>query len=343
MESCCAETTTKLKISKNRNKNLFIFLTTLKYNDVLLKQLIIYFISKISLILVKHSRLIRFYHIVFFFTVLSVQTAFSQVIETTEPLIIDQRKSTIRTRFAPPKGFLWAKEMPGSFGDYLANFPLYPPNFPVRNFSSVPIEKQSNHVAILKIDVGDKDLQQCADAWIRLYAEYLWSQKRFEEIGFEFTSGQFFSWSDFKKGVRTREIKNRVTFYQTRKVDDSYENFRNYLNVIFRYAGTISLDRESVSVFQNSQIKTGDFLIKPGSPGHSVIIVGVAVNSSGKKLYLLAESFMPAQDIHILKNPLNSTISPWYELDLNARKTVTAKYIFAPTSIKRFAVPQKNK
>ena len=39
MESCCAETTTKLKISKNRNKNLFIFLTTLKYNDVLLKQL----------------------------------------------------------------------------------------------------------------------------------------------------------------------------------------------------------------------------------------------------------------------------------------------------------------
>lgn len=284
----------------------------------------------------KYSILIRFYHIVFLLAVLNFQTAFSQVIETTEPLIIDESKSTIRTRFMPPKGYFWTKEMPGSFSEYVVNFPLYPPNFPVRNFNGVPIAKQSNHVAILKIDVGAKDLQQCADAWIRLYAEYLWSQKRFEEIGFEFTSGQFFAWNDYKKGVRTKEINNRVSFYNTGKIDDSYENFRKYLNIIFRYAGTISLDRESVSVLQNSQIKTGDFLIKPGSPGHSVIVVGVAINNVGKKLYLLAESFMPAQDIHVLRNNVDSTISPWYELDVKAPKTVTAKYVFIPTSIKRF-------
>ncbi|KIA87905.1 hypothetical protein OA86_13365 [Kaistella jeonii] len=280
--------------------------------------------------------MIRFYQFLFLLMFLNFQIAFSQVIETTQLMIIDESKSTIRTRFTPPKGFFWAKETPGSFSEYLVNFPLYPPSFPVRNYNAVPIEKQNNHVAILKIDVGEKDLQQCADAWIRLYSEYLWSQKRFEEIGFEFTSGQFFAWNDFKKGVRTKEINNRVSFHKTGKIDDSYENFRKYLNIIFRYAGTISLNKESVSVLQNSQIKTGDFLIKPGSPGHSVIIVGVAINSSGKKLYLLAESFMPAQDIHVLRNPLNSNISPWYELDVNAPKTVTAKYIFTPTSIKRF-------
>ena len=86
----------------------------------------------------------------------------------------------------------------------------------------------------------------------------------------------------------------------------------------------------------NASIKAGDFLIKPGSPGHSVIIVGVARNVSGKKLYLLAESYMPAQDIHILVNHKNPKLSPWYELDVNAPQTVTAKYIFKPTSIKRF-------
>ena len=96
------------------------------------------------------------------------------------------------------------------------------------------------------------------------------------------------------------------------------------------------MHKESVSVLQNTQIKTGDFLIKPGSPGHSVIIVGVAINSSGKKLYLLAESFMPAQDIHILKNNADPKLSPWYEIDVNAPQTVTAKYIFKPTSVKRF-------
>lgn len=264
------------------------------------------------------------------------QSAFSQVIETTQPLIIDQSKSTIRTRFTPPKGYFWVPEERGSFSEYLVNFPLHPPNFPVRDFNQIPIEKQYNHAAILKIDVGDKDLQQCADAWMRLYAEYLWSKNRFDEIKFEFTSGQLFSWNDFKKGMRTKETKNRVTFYDTTKNDSSYENFREYLNVIFRYAGTISLNKESVAVLQNSEIIAGDFLIKPGSPGHSVIVVGVARNNSGKKLYLLAESFMPAQDVHILRNTTNSKLSPWYELDVKSPQTITAKYTFKPTSIKRF-------
>lgn len=276
------------------------------------------------------------FHIVFLLLLLGFETVFSQVTETTVPLIIDRTRSTIRTRFTPPQGYFWVNEMPGSFGEYLLNFPLHPPNFPVRDYNAVPIKKQYNHIAILRIDVGDKDLQQCADAWMRLYAEYLWSQKRFEEIGFEFTSGQYFSWSDYKKGIRTKEVKKRVSFFNTGKSDDSYERFREYLNVIFRYAGTISLDHESVPVLRNSQIQTGDFLIKPGSPGHSVIVVGVARNKLGKRLYLLAESFMPAQDIHILRNPVNSKLSPWYELDVNSPKTVTAKYIFEPTSVKRF-------
>lgn len=267
---------------------------------------------------------------------ISFQNVFSQVIESTMPLVIDESKSTIRTRFTPPKGFSWMNEQPGSFSEFLNNFPLHPPNFPVRDFTGIPINQQQHHVAILRIDVGEKNLQQCADAWIRLYAEYLWLNKRFDEIGFEFTSGQFFPWNDFKNGIRTKELKNKVSFTNTGNVDDSYENFQKYLELIFRYAGTISLDRESIPIKNNAAIRTGDFLIKPGSPGHSVIIVGVARNISGKKLYLLAESFMPAQDIHVLVNHRNPQLSPWYELDVDVPETVTAKYIFKPTSIKRF-------
>ena len=282
----------------------------------------------------KFLELIRLYTIIFIF--LNFQTAFSQVVETTQPLVIDEKKSTIRTRFSPPKGYAWINEEKGSFGEYLVNFPLHPPNFPVRDYKAIPIVKQYNHAAIMNIDVGDKDLQQCADAWIRLYAEYLWKNCRFDEIKFEFTSGQTFAWNDYKKGMRTKEAKNRVTFYSTKKIDDSYESFREYLNIIFRYAGTISLERESRPILQNNQIKTGDFLITPGSPGHSVIIVGIAKNNAGKFLYLLAESFMPAQDIHLLRNTAKSSISPWYELDVKSPQTATNKYIFKPTLIKRF-------
>jgi len=283
----------------------------------------------------KHPLLVKLRHIVLL-SLLTIQGLHSQVVETTEPLVIDPRKSKINTRFSPPKGYVWVKQAKGSFSEYLVNFPLHPPGFPIRDYRAVPVENQENHLAILKIDVGDKDLQQCADAWMRLYAEYLWSQKRYDEIGFEFTSGQFFSWNDYRRGIRTREVKKRVIFYETGITDESYLAFRQYLNIIFRYAGTISLDRESVAVRSNSDIKPGDLIIKPGSPGHSVIIVGVAQNSLGKRLYLLAESFMPAQDVHLLKNLGNPEISPWYELDVDAPKTVTAKYTFKPTSIKRF-------
>ena len=260
----------------------------------------------------------------------------AQVTETTMPLQNDPRKSKIITRFTPPQGFTWIKPEAGSFSEYLVHFPLLPPGFPIRDFRAIPVENQDFHIAVLKIDVGDKDLQQCADAWMRLYSEFLWSKKRSDEVGFQFTSGQYFSWNDYKNGRRTRENRKAVTFYETGLQDDSYFAFRQYLNIIFRYAGTISLNRESVSLTSNEEIKPGDFIIKPGSPGHSVIVVGSAQNSAGKRLYLLAESFMPAQDIHILKNLSNPKISPWYELDVSSSKTTTAKYTFEPTSIKRF-------
>ena len=263
--------------------------------------------------------------------------AFSQeVVETTKELNINYEKSTIRKRFSPPIGYSWQVEEAGSFGEFLVNFPLHPEHFPVRDYKQIPIEKQNNHAAILNIDVGEKDLQQCADAWMRLYAEYLWAKKDFDKIVFQFTSEQYLSWNDFKNGTRTKENGEKVDFQKTAKFDDSYKNFRKYLNLVFNYAGTISLDRESKPIVRNQDIKTGDFLIKPGSPGHSVFIVGIAKNSTGKKVYLLAESFMPAQDVHIVINPTNRKISPWYELDVKSPKTVTPRYIFNPTSIKRF-------
>ncbi len=36
---------------------------------------------------------------------------------------------------------------------------------------------------------------------------------------------------------------------------------------------------------------------------------------TGKKVFLLAQSFMPAQDIHLLINRREPNISPWYNLE----------------------------
>lgn len=260
----------------------------------------------------------------------------AQVIESERELKINPNTLTIQTRFAAPKGYDWESFHEDTFQNYLVNFPLKPENFPIRNYKDVPISKQYHHEAILDIDVGNKDLQQCADAWIRLYSEYLWKEKRFDEIDFEFTSGQKLSWNQYKNGLRTTEVGDSVKFHQSSKYEDGYSNFRRYLDLVFQYAGTISLDRESEGINKNSEIQVGDIIIKPGSPGHAVFIVGSAKNKYGKRLFLLAESYMPAQDIHVIKNPNSSQIFPWYELDVRSSQLITAKYIFRPVSIKRF-------
>lgn len=149
---------------------------------------------------------------------------------------------------------------------------------------------QDAQFAVLDIPVGTKDLQQCADAVMRMRAEYLYQQNRTGEISFADNNGK----------------KYNCPAGADRK------NFERYLESVFAYCGTASLEKQlrRVPVFNN--IQPGDVLIKGGFPGHAVMVMDVATDSSGRKLYLLAQSYMPAQDIHILKNPMYENLSPWY-------------------------------
>jgi hypothetical protein len=245
---------------------------------------------------------------------------------------------SIRERVNAPSGYVWIDENEGSFGAYLQNALLLPDGSKIVDFKGDPIANQSEHVAILNYDVGKKDLQQCADAVIRLRAEYLFSEERYDEIGFHFTSGHLFKWNDYKKGIRPIVSKNNlVTFKKLAPSDYSYASFRKYLNVIYTYAGTISLNKETKNVIKDTSIKTGDILISAGSPGHVVVIVGRAkAKSSGEIVFLIAEGYTPAQSIHILTNPYHGKMNPWYKLSVEDRITVTARYTFSNTNIRSF-------
>lgn len=252
------------------------------------------------------------------------------------PLEINTDKNTVRERFPSPEGYKCVEENPGSFGYFIENFPLKPYGSPILKYDGTPISTQHLHDAVFDLDTGSRDLQQCADAVIRLRAEYLFKNKKFDEIRFHFTSGDLATWNDYKKGIRALVNGNTVHFRKTAPADDSYKNFRNYLDMVFNYAGTISLNKETQPVTENSKLKTGDILITPGSPGHVVFIASTCRNNKGEKLYLLGEGFTPAQSVHILSNPFQKRISPWYSLDVDALQTSTARYIFKPTNFRQF-------
>ncbi|WP_114819321.1 DUF4846 domain-containing protein [Chryseobacterium sp. KLBC 52] len=251
-------------------------------------------------------------------------------------LKINKEKNTIRERFSPPEGYEWMEEKPGSFGHFIENFKLKPYGSRIVKYDGTPISTQHLHEAVFDIDTGNKDLQQCADAAIRMRAEYLYKSKKFDEIKFHFTSGDLLSWNDYKNGTRAFVNGNSVSFRKTAGYDDSYQSFRNYLDLIFNYAGTISLNRETKPVTRNSNLKTGDILITPGSPGHIVFISGVCKNEKGERLFLLSEGFTPAQSVHVLSNPFNPYFTPWYDLDIHSEETKTARYFFKPTNFRSF-------
>ena len=188
---------------------------------------------------------------------------------------------------------------------------------------------------MIVIDVGDNDLQQCADAVIRLRSEFLYSTGRFNDIHFNFTSGDKASWIDWSEGYRPDVQENHVTWNQAEDADSGYDNFRRYLDCVMTYAGTYSLSKELQKVPDLDDMQIGDVFVQGGFPGHAVLVVDMALSeATGQKLFLIAQSFMPAQDLHILKNP-DGRFSPWYELDFG-ENLHTPDWTFTKEDLYRF-------
>ena len=249
--------------------------------------------------------------------------------------LINKAGTTINTRFRLPEGFQRIASSQNSFAAYLQNLPLKPDGSMVKYYNGAIKEKRDVYQGVVDMDIGKRDLQQCADAIMRLRGEYLWQQKAYEDIHFDFTNGFQVDYSQWMKGYRMRIKSNQTTWYKSKAPSNRYKDFRAYMNLIFAYAGTLSLNKELPSViFEKVQI--GDIFIQGGSPGHAVIIVDMAQHpETGEQLFLLAQSYMPAQDIQILQNPMNKSLSPWYSTQFTG-SLITPEWIFEKTDLKRF-------
>jgi len=234
-----------------------------------------------------------------------------------------------------PENYQRVKTSDNSFAEWLRYLPAKPKTEKVKLYNGNLKPNQNAHFAILDVDVGNRDLQQCADAVMRLRAEYCYSLKAFSKIHFNFTSGDKVAFEDWSRGRRPKVSGNKVTFSAAgANVDTSYPNFKKYMRMIFNYAGTASLSKELVAV-PIEEMQIGDLFIQGDFPGHAVIVVDMVENSSGKKKFILAQSYMPAQDIHVLKNYKNSDANPWYDLDFGT-SLATPEWHFNAGDLKRF-------
>lgn len=240
---------------------------------------------------------------------------------------------TLADRIAPPPGYRRLPASEDSFGAWLRELPLRPGRPEVLLHDGRRKRNQQAHHAVVDLDVGEKDLQQCADAVIRLRAEYLFAGPCRDRIRFDFTSGDPARWRDWREGRRPRVRGNTVSWHPAATADDSYPSFRRYLDIVFTYAGTVSLQRELTPVADPERLQPGDVFIQGGFPGHAVIVVDAAENPAGDRVFLLAQSFMPAQDLHVLKS--FEPIDPWYRARAEGDLT-TPEWDFDRGDLRRF-------
>jgi hypothetical protein len=221
-------------------------------------------------------------------------------------------------RFAPVTS---KKHDVNSWQYFLQHLPVV--DKPVVDYSGKPVNYQQKHAGIIPYDVGTTDLQQCADALIRLRAEYLFQQKRYDEIGFHFVSGDYYTWNDYCKGIRPVVKGRAVQFITTTPSSKTHESLRRYLDIVYTYASTISLSKELKPA---SGFEIGTVVIYAGSPGHCFIIIDEAISKEGEKVYKLAEGYTPAQSIYVLRNLNEDGVSPWHQLKKGIIETASYRF-----------------
>ena len=209
-----------------------------------------------------------------------------------------------------PTGYTRLSSGPNTFATWLRQIPLKKDRT-VYLYNGTPKRNQQAQFAVLNVSVGHEDLQQCADAVMRLRAEFLYANNKFSSIAFYTDQGACLS---FRQPAGPQPTTRAA--------------FDHYLTNVFKYCGTHSLEKQLQKPKPIASVEPGDVFIKGGWPGHAMLVVDAAEDKQGHRIYLLAQSYMPAQDIHIVVNPGDPLLSPWYSADQTQTLVETPEWTF---------------
>lgn len=224
----------------------------------------------------------------------------------------------LEARFAPPPGYKRVPLEKGSFGEWLRGLPLAAPGTPVLSYQGGVIlpDGHENLAAVVAIDIGAADLQQCADSVVRMHAEWRWSNGA-RDMTYRAASGAQMPFSKWARGERPTENSGSITWTPRARPDPEggvHPSFRKYLDNVFMWANTGALAVQGTKI-PKADIRPGDFVVLPGNPGHAVLILDIAQSDKGDRVALLGQGFMPAQNFQVLRPNRSQT---WFPLDLDS-------------------------
>lgn len=218
-----------------------------------------------------------------------------------------------------PLGYKRVEVHDGSFASFLRGLPLRPAGTKVMLYGGKEKARlQGLSYAVIDMDILSNS-EQCADVCMRLWAEYLYKNGRYSEIKFKNVNGQTMTYSG-----------------------GSRKDFERFMKRVFETASTYSMQKY-MSPVKSDDVQIGDVLVYAARPGrklgHAVIVVDMAEDRFGRKVFLVAEGNTPARDKHVIRNFLNPAYSPWFTLNQKAAKddyVMRLPFRFYGDNIRRF-------
>ena len=164
-----------------------------------------------------------------------------------------------------PKGYERISGNDQMYTDFLRSIPLKPKGAEVRLYKSNETARFGNYAKYAVIDLPLlSNAEQCADACMRLRAEYLFRHGKYAKIHFANNAGLDF----FYLGGRSRKA------------------FESYMRKVYGFANTASLAKE-LPTRALKDVQPGDILVYPARKGHkyghAVFVIDVAQNKKGEK------------------------------------------------------------
>lgn len=241
---------------------------------------------------------------------------------------------TQETRILPPAGCTRVPAAAGSFAAYMRAQPMYPDGSAVCAYDGTVVSA-NNAAAVYALSVGDEGWQQCADTIIRFWAEYFRASGQPERLAFHLSNGFLCDYAAWTRGRRVLAFGDFACWIPIGRRGDSAQTFHNWLKTVMQFAGTLSLEAESVPI-PIGEAHAGDILCHGGAPGHAVLIADEAADADGNRYFLLAQGFIPAQLAHVITGYAPDG-NPWYsEAELSAETVYLSSYVFRGDALRRW-------
>lgn len=240
----------------------------------------------------------------------------SEFADTNETKIIRCKELKIFTRYQTPVNYNRNKNL-SLFAKWLNDISLKNNKIPVYTFDEIRKPNPNIYVGVLDLDQPKKNVQFNANAIIRLRLEYFYQNKKYNEMD------------------KMANIETKPTPYtKYAKGDLSKATFDSYL-IYYLENTTSNTIKQLLKPILFENIEIGDVFFQTGNiRNHAVIIIDMANEANGNKIFILAQGYYPSQDIQILVNPSNDNISPWYEAKTGI--LFTPEWRFSTSDVMRF-------